>query len=96
MTEKLRIQCETCTFWRDKGWGADGTGTGICDNPIVIKQVYTMHEDHIKPFVKDERDARFIAQSLRFTSNFGCIHHRHKGLERTKRRRNVLDWLVPW
>lgn len=66
--------CQDCKFWRDKGWGEDGKGTGVCDNPKVIDQCTTISEEHLKRFLKDERDARFIAQSQRFASDFGCKH----------------------
>jgi hypothetical protein len=68
--EKL---CKNCRFWRDKAWDGDD-GIGICDNPTVIKQVSLMSEEFIKRFAKDERDACVIAGSLRFNSDFGCIH----------------------
>jgi hypothetical protein len=62
-------------FWRDKGWASETDGIGVCDNKNVIEQVTLMSEEIIKRFVKDERDAKFIFNSLRFDSQFGCIHH---------------------
>jgi hypothetical protein len=67
--------CECCRFWRDKGWANDG-GIGKCDSPDVIKQVRGMNAEMIKHFVNDERDAGFIANSIRFENTFGCIHHK--------------------
>lgn len=72
--------CSSCKFWRDKGWVGDD-GIGICDNTNVIKQVSILNEDSIKTFIKGDNEAdkksnaRFISNSLRFKSNFGCIHH---------------------
>lgn len=72
--------CSTCRFWRDKGWVGD-EGIGKCDNPEVIKQVSVMETFMIEKFVtgdteKDRKsNARFISNSLRFHSHFGCIHH---------------------
>lgn len=72
--------CSSCSFWRDKGWDGD-KGIGICDNPIVIKQVSIISEDLIERFVVGDTDkdkksnARFLANSLRFHSHFGCIHY---------------------
>jgi len=73
-------RCSSCRFWRDKGWGGD-EGIGMCDNPIVIKQVSMMREEIIKPFVIGDTEqhkkahARMIANSLRFHGSFGCVHY---------------------
>lgn len=75
--------CLFCHFWRDKGWDGD-EGIGICDNSLVIKQVSMMSETMIEKFVlgnteKDKKsNARFLSSSLRFNSNFGCIHYKSK------------------
>lgn len=71
-------RCRSCRWWRDKGW-ADDEGIGICDNPKVIEQVQMMSEGLISRFVADQRDTRMIAQSLRFSSEFGCIHWSDNG-----------------
>jgi hypothetical protein len=73
-------RCSSCRFWRDKGWDGD-EGIGKCDNPIVIEQVSIMSEEMIERFVTGETDkdkksnARFLANSLRFHSHFGCVHY---------------------
>lgn len=76
----IKGKCRNCKFWRDKAWGSDDTGIGICDNPIVINQVRMMSEGVLFKFVAGDNDkdkksnARFIANSLRFDSEFGCNH----------------------
>ena len=73
--------CMNCIFWRDKGWDGD-SGSGVCENPMVMKQVSLMSEQHIKPFVIGDTDqhkkahARMIANSLRFDSHFSCVNHK--------------------
>lgn len=72
-------KCKNCKFWRDKAW-TDDIGIGVCDNPIVINQVSMMSEYMIEKFVVGDNDkdrksnARFIHNSLRFDSEFGCNH----------------------
>jgi hypothetical protein len=66
-------RCRTCRWWRDKGWYLD-EGIGICDNPKTIEQVSMLNEDMIKRFVPEPSDAKMIANSLRFSSEFGCIN----------------------
>lgn len=83
LNQSLQSHCSSCQFWRDKGWNGD-EGIGICDNPIVIKQVSMMSEELIERFVTGDTDkdkksnARFLANSLRFHSHFGCIHYNRK------------------
>lgn len=73
-------RCFSCRFWRDKGWDGD-EGIGKCGNPIVIEQVSMMSEELIERFVAGDTDkdkksnARFLANSLRFHSHFGCVHY---------------------
>jgi hypothetical protein len=73
-------RCSSCHFWRDKGWDGD-EGIGKCDNPIVIEQVSMLSEELIERFVAGDTDkdkksnARFLADSLRFHSHFGCVHY---------------------
>ncbi len=65
--------CESCIHWRDKGWDGD-RGIGVCDNPRV--EVRGVPEEHLTNFYKLAPDeARSIAQSTRFPSDFGCRHH---------------------
>jgi len=73
--------CATCFYWRFKASG-ENDAIGICDNHTVIAQVTTMSESTLVNFVLGENDkqknqhARFIANSMRFNGNFGCIHHK--------------------
>jgi len=65
--------CEACLHWRDKGWDSD-RGIGVCDNPRV--EVRGLSEEHLTHFYKlAPEEARSIAQSTRFPSDFGCRHH---------------------
>lgn len=69
-----KATCETCRWWRDKGWDGD-KGTGKCDNRKVdIRLGMGMH--FMVDFLKlDKRDAQAIDNSIMFPSDFGCIHH---------------------
>ena len=73
-------RCSSCHFWRDSGWDGDD-GIGKCINPFVIAQVSMMSEELIERFVSGDTDkdrksnARFLANSLRFSSHFGCVHY---------------------
>lgn len=69
----LPARCRSCRWWRDKAWDGD-EGIGICDNPTTIEQVTLMSEALLGRFVAEPPAARMIAQSLRFSSEFGCIH----------------------
>lgn len=71
--ETVMGRCRHCKWWRDKGWVGD-EGIGICDNPQVIRQVSVMKEEMIIRFVREQSEARMIANSQRFHSDFGCIH----------------------
>jgi len=70
--------CRNCHHWHDTGWDGKGIGVGKCINPKTIKQVKTMTEDHLLPFVwgyterEKKNHARMIAGSMRFNSEFGC------------------------
>jgi hypothetical protein len=79
MGNKL-INCSSCIFWRDKGWDGDD-GIGKCINPTVVKQVSIISEELIERFVNGDTvhdrmsNARFLANSLTFHSDFGCKYH---------------------
>jgi hypothetical protein len=39
-TEKpYEKKCENCYYWRDKGWGDESSGVGVCDNLVFNKKV---------------------------------------------------------
>lgn len=65
--------CRNCTHWRDKGWAGD-EGVGKCSNSIVIEQVSMMNQEIIRRFTNHDSEAKMIADSIRFNSEFGCIH----------------------
>jgi hypothetical protein len=75
--ENLTKTCRNCTYWRDKSW-VENEGIGICDNTIVIEQVKMMNEETVRRFTKNDSDAKFIVESIRFNSEFGCIHFKLK------------------
>lgn len=66
-------RCRSCRWWRDKGWDGD-FGIGICDNPKTIEQVSMMSEALLSRFINDQSATRMVAQSLRFSSEFGCVN----------------------
>jgi hypothetical protein len=65
--------CRNCYYWRDKAWDANDEGIGICDNPTTIKQVTMMSEVMIiRLSSASPSEAKAIANSIRFSSEFGC------------------------
>lgn len=76
----MKAKCKSCIFWRGKGWSGD-IGIGICDNPKVIAQVTLLSEAVIERFVvgdsekEKKQNAAIIANSMRFRSDFGCLHY---------------------